>query len=223
MTEKFFNEGDWWRRDGAFRLLHDINPLRLRLAGEAAGGLAGKRILDFGCGGGIFAEAAARAGAKVVGCDISPGAIRIAKEHAAQNNVAVEYRVGGVDLSEAGQYDALSCFEMLEHAEDPAQIVADAAAMLKPGGVAVFSTINRTLRAFALMIAGLEYALKILPAGTHEYRKFVAPRELAGMCADCGLSVRRVAGMRYSFFGRAYFLREDEAAVNYFLTAARRE
>lgn len=221
MSETFFNEGDWWRRDGAFRLLHDVNPIRLRVAADAAGGLAGKRILDFGCGGGIFSEAAARAGAKVVGCDISPGAIRAAKEHAAQNKIGVEYRNGGVDLSEAGKYDVLTCFEMLEHAEDPAQVVADAAAMLKPGGVAIFSTINRTLRAFALMIGGLEYALKILPAGTHEYRKFVAPRELAGMCADCGLSVRRVVGMQYSFFGRAYFLRENDTAVNYFLVAAR--
>lgn len=223
MAQSFFDSGDWWRRDGAFRLLHDINPLRLRVMREGAGSLAGRRLLDLGCGGGIFAEAAARAGAKVTGCDISAGAIDAAKAHAAESGIAVQYRVGGVDLSESGQYDAVSCFEMLEHAEDPARVVADAAAMLKPGGVAAFSTINRTFRAFALMIGGLEYALKILPHGAHEYKKFVSPRELAGMCADCGLSVRRVCGMRYSFFGKFYFLREDEAAVNYFLVAMRRE
>lgn len=225
MSQTFFNEGDWWRRDGAFRLLHDINPARLSVMQSATGGLAGKKLLDFGCGGGIFSEAAARAGAKVIACDISSGAIAAAKKHAAENGAGmnIEYREGGIDLSEAGQYDALSCFEMLEHADDPAQVVADAAAMLKPGGAAVFSTINKTLRAFALMIGGLEYALKILPPGTHSYKKFIAPRELAKMCADCGLSVRRVDGLHYSFFGHSYFLREGDSAANYFLTAERRK
>ncbi len=222
MTQDFFDRGEWWRKDGAFRLLHDINPLRLRLMQEATGGVAGKRLLDLGCGGGIFAEAAARAGAKVTGCDISPAAIEIAKTHAAENHIAVCYRAGGADLSESGQYDAVSCLEMLEHADDPAGAVADAAAMLKPGGIALFSTINRTPRAFAMIVVGLECVLKILPHGTHDYKKFITPRELAEMCGACGLSVRRVCGMHYSFFGRRYFLRENDTAVNYFLAAQRR-
>ncbi|MBE8158858.1 MAG: 3-demethylubiquinone-9 3-O-methyltransferase, partial [Betaproteobacteria bacterium] len=142
-AQAFFDGGEWWRRDGAFRLLHDINPLRLKFTAQAAGGLAGKRLLDLGCGGGIFAEAAAAAGARVLGCDISAGAVAAAKAHAEKSGAKVEYRTGGAMLSEAGQYDVLTCFEVLEHAECPAAVVADAAAQLKPGGVAVFSTINR--------------------------------------------------------------------------------
>lgn len=183
--------------------------------------MAGKRLFDLGCGGGIFAEAAAGAGAKVSACDISAGAVAAAKAHALKSGATADYRIGGADLAEAGQYDVVTCFEMLEHADDPASSIADAAALLRPGGVAVFSTINRTLRAFALMIAGLECALKILPPGTHNYDKFITPRELAGMCENCGLKVRRIAGMEYSFFGKVYLLREDNAACNYFLIAAR--
>ncbi len=222
-AEQFFNEGDWWRRDGAFRLLHDINPLRLRVVESAAGGaLGGKRLLDLGCGGGIFCEAAAHAGARTTGCDISSGAIGAAKSHAEQNGVRVDYHCGEPDMKDAGKYDVLTCFEMLEHAEDPAAVVADAAAMLKPGGVAVFSTINRTPEAWAKIIIGLEQVLKILPPGTHQYERFIPPRTLTGFCNDCGLSVRRIVGMDYSFFGRTYFLRENRMAVNYFLTAERR-
>ena len=221
-TQQFFEQGEWWRRDGAFRLLHDINPLRLQLTATAAGGdLRAQKLLDLGCGGGIFCEAAARAGALVCGCDIAEGAIATAKAHAKQSDLAVDYRCGGVDLQESGRYDVLTCFEMLEHVDDSAIVVADAAAMLAPGGVAVFSTINRTWRAWALMIAGLEHTLDILPVGTHDYQKFIRPGELAKMCKDCDLSVRRVVGMRYSFFGRTYLLSEEEAAVNYFLVAAR--
>lgn len=221
-ARQFFDNGDWWAREGAFRLLHDINPLRLKYTAQAAGGsLAGKRLLDLGCGGGIFAEAAANAGARVLGCDISAGAITAAKAHAQKTGASVQYREGAPDMAEAGQYDILTCFEMLEHADSPAAVVADAATLLKPGGVAVFSTINRTVRAFGLMIVGLEHVLKILPPGAHEYAKFIAPEELARMCEDCGLAVERVAGMEYSFFGRVYLLREDAAPCNYFLTARR--
>lgn len=229
-AQQFFDRGQWWRKDGAFRLLHDINPLRLQLVMEAVGAasatktnrLAGKRLLDIGCGGGIFTESAALAGARATGCDISAGAIAAAQQHAEQEQIAVQYRQGGVDLSEAGQYDVATCFEMLEHCDDPAGTVADIAAMLAPGGVAVFSTINRTLRAFAQIIVGLEYTLQILPHGTHEYRKFISPKELAKMCEDGGLSVRRVCGLEYSFFGRRYFLREDRTSANYFIVASRK-
>ena len=219
----FFGDGDWWRRDGAFRLLHDINPLRLQLTADALrpSGWVGKQILDVGCGGGIFAEAAAREGASVVGCDISAGAIQTAKQHAAASGVSVDYRCGGIDLQERGSYDVVTCFEMLEHVESPAVVVADVATMLRPGGAAVFSTINRTFRAWALMIGGLEHALRILPQGTHQYSQFISPAELSHLCTDCGLSVRRISGMRYSFFGKTYLLYDNPGAVNYFLIAKR--
>lgn len=221
-AQRIFDGGDWWRRDGPFRLLHDINPLRLREAERAAGGsLAGKRLLDVGCGGGIFAEAAAMAGARVRGFDVSEGAVAAARAHAEQSGAAVEYECASARDAAPGSCDLLTCFEVLEHADSPADVVADAAAALKPGGAAVFSTINRTFRAWALVVAGLEHILKILPAGSHDYEKFVAPAELARMCRDCGLEVKRIAGMQYSFFGRAYVLREDWDAVNYFMTAKR--
>lgn len=218
-----FDRDDWWQRDGAFRLLHDINPLRLRLAVEAAGGtLGGKRLLDIGCGGGIFAEAGAQAGARVVGCDLAEGAIAAAKKHAAQSGVDVEYRCQSSDtLQDSGVYDVVTCFEMLEHTDNPGVVVAAAAAALTPGGVAVFSTINRTPKAWGLVIVGMENIVQVLPHGTHDYEHFVKPEELAGFCHDCGLSVRQVIGMRYSFFGRAYFLDETALSVNYFMVAER--
>ena len=222
-SRRLFEEGDWWERGGAFRLLHDINPLRLRLARETLGGtLAGRRILDIGCGGGVFAEAAAKEGAKVAGCDIAEGAIRAAKAHAEKTGATVDYRVGSPDMAEAGQYDAAFCLEMLEHADNPSEIVAAATAMIRPGGTAIFSTVNRTWKARALMIGGLEVALRLLPPGSHQYSQFIMPSELTAMCEDAGLSVKRICGMQYSFFGKRYFLRDDSADVNYFLIAERR-
>ena len=194
-------------KDGAAFLLHAINPLRLKLTRTATGGLAGKRLFDLGCGGGIFSEAAAAAGARVVAVDIAAGAIAAAFRAAAKSGSGVDYRVhSGFADGDVGAYDVVTCFEMLEHADNPAAVVADVSALLAPGGTAVFSTINRGMRSRALMIAGLEKILNILPSGVHDYEKFIPPADLAGWCQDAGLSVRRVVGMRYSFFWPRLFI-----------------
>ena len=221
-AQQFFDNGEWWQKDGAFKLLHDINPLRLQITTAAAGGyLSGKRLLDVGCGGGIFTEAAAAAGAQVCGVDISAGAIAVAKAHAEHAGINARYECGSVDFAEAEQYDIVTCFEMLEHADNPPSIIADIATMLRPKGVAVLSTINRTLPAWLLMIVGLENTLKILPHGAHEYDKFITPEELSQQCQDCGLKTRRIIGLNYSFFGKIYLLSENKYPVNYFLTVER--
>ena len=222
-AQEIFDDGDWWRRDGAFRLLHDINPLRLSLAREAGGGkLQKKALLDIGCGGGIFAEAAALERACVVGCDSSSGAIQTAITHAQQAGVTIDYRCQNAEgLQEINAFDLVTCFEMLEHTDHPERVVATVAAALKPGGTAIFSTISRTAKAWALMIVGLENILRILPHGTHNYAHFLLPKELASYCADCGLSVNRVVGMRYSFFGHTYLLDDADLSVNYFMLAQR--
>ena len=189
----------WWDERGPFRLLHAINPLRLRFVESAANGLNGKRLMDLGCGGGIFSEAAAKSGARVWGADVNERAIEAARSHADLSGLEIEY--AACDSAEAarrwtGRFDVVACFEMLEHAENPAAVVADIAAMLAPGGVAVFSTVNRTLRARALMIGMLERVLRILPHGAHDWRMFIRPSELAGMCRDAGLRTRDIAGLR---------------------------
>ena len=226
VEEKLFSSGTdkWWDAAGPFRLLHAVNPLRLQFASDAAGGLSGKRLADIGCGGGIFTEAAARSGAQALGADVSPGAISAAREHAALEGLDIEYIVADsaeVARGRTGRFAVVSCFEMLEHCDTPASVVADAAAMLAPGGVAVFSTVNRNILASALMIGALERALKMLPRGAHDPRMFVRPSELAAMCRDAGLKVRDIVGMRYSVLQRRFIIDRNNASVNYFLAASR--
>ena len=226
VEERLFSAGaeSWWDESGPFRLLHAVNPLRLRFAEESAGGLDGRRLMDLGCGGGIFAEAAARCGARVSGADISAGAIAAARAHAEESGLEIEYAAcdsSAAARDGAGRFDIVSCFEMLEHAENPASVVADVSALLAPGGVAVFSTISRTLRARMLMIGLLERVLKILPHGAHDWRMFIRPSELAGMCRDAGLRARDIAGLRWSLRARDFVLDRGDASANYFLAAVR--
>ena len=226
MTNSNFDSfaAKWWARDGEFRLLHDINPLRIQFANSCIGGLQGKRIADVGCGGGIFAEAAARAGARVVGVDISAEAIAAARSHAEGGGVEIDYRAGessSLVESEGGRFDAVVCFEMLEHVDDSASVVADCAALLRPKGDLILSTVNRTPAAYVGMILVLERALKLMPPGMHEYRRFITPAELAGRCRDAGLKIKKTAGLRYDFFGRHYYLSPGRAGTNYFMHAKR--
>lgn len=218
-----FERDDWWDKRGAFRLLHDINPLRLRLTQEQAGGtLHGKQLLDVGCGGGIFSEAAAKAGAIVCGMDTTEKAIAAARAHAESGGLDIRYHCARQlgDLP-AQQYNIITCFEVLEHVAEPPLLVADIADRLAPHGVAVFSTINRSLRAWGLMIAALEHVLHIIPPGTHHYRDFIKPEELARWCRHNALAVTEVCGLTYSFFGHYYRLDPRDTRVNYFLVARR--
>jgi 2-polyprenyl-6-hydroxyphenyl methylase/3-demethylubiquinone-9 3-methyltransferase len=210
----------WWDPTSEFRPLHEINPLRLEHIARLAGGLEGKRVVDVGCGGGILAEAMAAKGASVTGIDLADKPLKVAQLHALEGEPAsVSYRlVAAEDLAREmpGQFDAVTCMEMLEHVPDPAAIVGALAALAKPGGQVVVSTINRTPRAYALAVVGAEYLLRLLPRGTHTYEKFIRPSELSAWARHVGLDLADVAGLAYDPFSRRAALDED-ARVNYLM------
>lgn len=208
----------WWDPGGEMRPLHDLNPVRLRYV-ERAGSLAGLAVLDVGCGGGLLAEAMARQGARVVGLDLTAELIEVARLHALEAGVSIEYRVESAEQhvrAGAGRYDVVTCMEMLEHVPDPQAIVAALATLVRPGGHVFVSTLNRTPRAYAMAILGAEYVLRLLPAGTHTYAKFIRPSELAGWGRTAGLVVADVAGLEYDPFSRSARLTAD-ARVNYLM------
>ena len=222
-VEKFESmSSGWWGGSGEFKLLHQINPVRLEHAASQFGVLRGKRIADVGCGGGIFSEMLVRSGADVVGFDASSGAVESARGHAKESGLDIEYRVQAaedLDPRETGTFDGIVCFEMLEHVEDPSAVVARLGKLLRRPGKILFSTVNRTLKSYLLMIAGLERMLEAIPRGTHEFGKFIRPFELAGWCRRHGLRVADVTGLRYSLFGKIYLLDAADVSVNYFLAA----
>ena len=206
----------WWDPDGEFRPLHDLNPARLDYI-EARAGLAGSRVIDVGCGGGLLAEGMARRGARVLGIDLAPEALAVARLHALESGVAVEYREAAVETladSAAGQFDLVTCLEMLEHVPDPAAVVASIARLVRPGGHAVFSTINRNARSFALAIVGAEYLMRLLPMGTHRYARLIRPSELSRWARAAGLDLVDLAGLGYDPFSRRARLTGD-VSVNY--------
>lgn len=206
----------WWDPTSEFRPLHDINPLRLDYIDKRVG-LAGKRVIDIGCGGGLVAEGMARRGATVTGIDLGEAALAVARLHAEQSELAVEYlhiSAEQIAAQRAGQYDAVTCLEMLEHVPDPGAIVAACAQLVKPGGQVFFSTINRNPKAFALAIVGAEYILRLLPRGTHEYAKLIKPSELVGWARDAGLALQDTCGMQYNPFSGSATLNRD-VSVNY--------
>jgi 2-polyprenyl-6-hydroxyphenyl methylase/3-demethylubiquinone-9 3-methyltransferase len=213
----------WWDPTSEFRPLHEINPLRLAHIERLAGGLAGKRILDVGCGGGILAEAMAAKGAQVTGIDLAEKPIKVAMLHRLESGSAVDYRlVSAEDL--AGEspesFDVVTCMEMLEHVPDPPSTVNACARLAKRGGMVFFSTINRNAKAFVFAIVGAEYVLGLLPKGTHEYARFVRPSELSRACRDAGLRVTDLTGMTYNPITKVYSLGRD-VDVNYLLGTVR--
>jgi len=207
----------WWDPDSEFRPLHQINPLRLDWI-QAQLPLAGKRVLDVGCGGGILSEAMARRGAQVTGIDLSVKALKVAQLHALEAQTPnVEYREVSAEAlaaAQPGSFDAVTCMEMLEHVPDPASVVRACSTLVKPGGWVFFSTINRNPKAFLFAIIGAEYVLNLLPRGTHEYMKFVRPSELAGYCRDAGLELMQTRGLEYNPLTRRYWMSAD-TSVNF--------
>jgi 2-polyprenyl-6-hydroxyphenyl methylase/3-demethylubiquinone-9 3-methyltransferase len=206
----------WWDPKGPSKPLHDLNPLRLRYV-ERAVPLRDAAVLDVGCGGGILSEAMARAGARVLGIDLSQAVLDVADLHAIESKVAVEYRL--VPLEQLAQerpaaFDLVTCMEMLEHVPDPAAGVKALAALVKPGGDVIVSTINRNPLAFAVAIVGAEYVMRVLPRGTHEYLKFIRPSELARWGREARLELRDLTGITYNPFTRSFRLSPD-TRVNY--------
>ena len=198
----------WWDPDGEFRPLHEINPLRLDWIRRYAD-LDGRKVLDIGCGGGILAEAMAAAGATVTGLDMAEKPLAVARLHQIESGLDVDYKHGTAEelaSKEAGRYDVVTCLEMLEHVPEPSQVIASACQLVRPGGDVFFSTINRTPKSFMFAIVGAEYVLKMLPAGTHEYQKFIRPSELESWARDAGLQHRSSIGMHYNPLTREYTL-----------------
>jgi 2-polyprenyl-6-hydroxyphenyl methylase/3-demethylubiquinone-9 3-methyltransferase len=213
----------WWDPESEFRPLHHINPLRLEWIHQQAN-LSGKRVVDVGCGGGILAEAMAAKGADVLGIDLAGKSLKVAQLHALESGVKVQYREVSAEAlaaEQAGQFDVVTCMEMLEHVPDPASVVRACASLVKPGGWVFFSTLNRNPKSFLFAIVGAEYVLKLLPRGTHEYARFIKPSELAQWAREAGLNAQGFKGMEYNPLSRRYWLSQD-TSVNYLL-ATRRE
>jgi 2-polyprenyl-6-hydroxyphenyl methylase/3-demethylubiquinone-9 3-methyltransferase len=208
----------WWDPQSEFRALHEINPLRLAWI-DAHAPLKGKAVLDVGCGGGILAEAMARMGARVTGIDLSDKALKVAQLHLLESGLEVRYEPASPEdfaLAHAGEFDAVTCMELLEHVPDPASTVGACARLAKPDGHVFFSTINRNLKAYLLAVIGAEYVLGLLPKGTHDYARFVKPSELAGSCRAAGLRPLELIGMSYNPITKQYRLGPD-CDANYLL------
>ncbi|TCS70570.1 3-demethylubiquinone-9 3-methyltransferase [Sulfuritortus calidifontis] len=208
----------WWDPNSEFRPLHEINPLRLEWI-DGLARLAGKSVLDVGCGGGILAEGMAGKGAQVTGIDLSEKALKVAKLHRLESGAQVDYQLIGAEaLAEQrpASFDVVTCMEMLEHVPDPASTVAACAHLAKPGGWVFCSTLNRNPKSYLFAIVGAEYILKLLPRGTHDWAKFIKPSELAGFGRQAGLELAEVMGMTYNPITKAYKLERD-TDVNYLM------
>jgi 2-polyprenyl-6-hydroxyphenyl methylase/3-demethylubiquinone-9 3-methyltransferase len=208
----------WWDPEGDFRPLHEINPLRLDWILERVR-IEGRRVVDIGCGGGILAESMAVAGAEVTGIDMAEGPLTVARLHQLESGIEVEYHQSTAEelaSRQAGEFDVVTCLEMLEHVPAPHDVIQSCAELVKPGGDVIFSTINRNPKSFVFAIVGAEYVLKLLPAGTHEYQKFIRPSELDAWAREAGLALQASIGMHYNPFTREYSLGPN-LDVNYLM------
>lgn len=209
----------WWDRESEFKPLHDINPLRVNYIDERAQ-LAGKEVLDVGCGGGILSEAMASRGARVTGIDMGEAPLKVAQLHGLESGIHVDYRqitAEALAAEHPAAFDVVTCMEMLEHVPDPASVVAACARLAKPGGQVFFSTLNRNLKSYVFAILGAEHLLRLVPKGTHEHGKFIRPSELSRWCRQHDLNVRHSTGMTYNPLTRTYRLNERDLDVNYIL------
>ena len=213
----------WWDPESEFRPLHQINPLRLEWINNISP-LAGQKVLDIGCGGGILSDSMARKGANVLGVDLSTKALRVAQLHALETNTPnIQFREISAEAiadEQPAGFDTVTCMEMLEHVPDPASVVQACAQLVKPGGWVFFSTINRSAKAFMLAIVGAEYVLNMLPRGTHEYAKLIRPSELAAYCRAAGLDLQHTRGLGHNPITRRYWLSAD-TSVNYMFAVRR--
>lgn len=209
----------WWDPTSEFKPLHEINPLRSNYIDERAK-LAGKTVLDVGCGGGLLSEAMAQRGANVTGIDMGQAPLSVAQLHALESGVTVNYRkipAEQLATEQPAHYEVVTCLEMLEHVPDPAAIIQACADLAKPGAHLFFSTINRNPKAYLFAIVGAEYLLKMLPKGTHEYSKFIRPAELAGWVRAAGLTLENITGMTYNPLIKKYSMSTTDVDVNYII------
>ncbi|EHR42689.1 bifunctional 2-polyprenyl-6-hydroxyphenol methylase/3-demethylubiquinol 3-O-methyltransferase UbiG [Alishewanella jeotgali] len=218
-----FNEiaARWWDPEGEFKPLHLLNPTRLGYISDQLGGLFGRHTLDVGCGGGILAESMARAGAKVTGIDMAPDGLNVARLHALEAGVNIDYQQSTAeDFAErhAGEFELVTCMEMLEHVPDPASVVRACAELAAPGATLVFSTINKTAKAYLFAIVGAEYLLKLVPRGTHQFDKFIRPSVLMRYIEDAGLELVDATGLHFNPLNNSFKLGAG-LDVNYFVVA----
>ncbi len=213
----------WWDPEGDFKPIHQLNPVRLAYIQQYADGLMGKKVLDVGCGGGILAESMAKLGAKVTGIDMASAPLAVARLHAKEAELAIDYQETTAEkflqniptypnLTVMDQFDVITCMEMLEHVPDPASIIQACQALLKPNGVLFLSTINRTLKAYAFVIVGAEYVLKLLPKGTHEFDKFIKPAELLNFTDQTNLTCESLDGYHYNPLTGRFWVNKDVGA-----------
>jgi 2-polyprenyl-6-hydroxyphenyl methylase/3-demethylubiquinone-9 3-methyltransferase len=208
----------WWDLQGEFKPLHEINPLRADFIMQHCNGVYEKSLLDVGCGGGILSEYMAKQGAQVTGIDMATESLEVAKLHGLETGVDVTYKhITAEDMAaqHAGQFDVVTCLEMLEHVPDPASIVRACASLVKPGGHVFFSTLNRNIKSYLMAIVGAEHVLNLVPKGTHQYDKFIQPSELLRWVDDTPLLVKHMTGLHLNPLSRQYYLSEQNVDVNY--------
>lgn len=211
----------WWDKDGEFKTLHNINPQRLAYITQRVGNLAGKTVIDVGCGGGILAEAMAAQQANVTAIDMSAASLQVAKLHLHESELYIDYQLKTAEqmaAEQAERFDVVTCMEMLEHVPNPPSVIAACQRLVKPNGHIFFSTLNRTLRAYLLAVVGAEYVMNLIAKGTHDYAKFIRPAELATWARESGLEVKHLIGLHYSPFTHTATLNPD-ITVNYLVHA----